>query len=100
MVDADKESKFMFFGGAISKNVFGGAPLTIHLCNDQLVSFKDIGYCKPFMEEPKPEEKKSAGPSIVKANKTRKLVAAGTAEIVEIEAELNTEEKAKDDAAE
>ncbi len=48
----------------------------------------------------KPEEKKPAGPSIVKANKTRKLVAAGTAEIVEIEAELNTEEKAKEDAAE
>ncbi|OFZ28575.1 MAG: 30S ribosomal protein S2 [Bdellovibrionales bacterium RIFCSPHIGHO2_01_FULL_40_29] len=46
----------------------------------------------------KPEEKKSAGPSIVKANKTRKLVAAGTAEIVEIEAELNTE--TKEDAAE
>ena len=37
----------------------------------------------------KPEEKKSAGPSVVKANKTRKLVAAGTAELVEIEAELN-----------
>ncbi len=37
----------------------------------------------------KPEEKKSTGPSVVKANKTRKLVAAGTAEIVEIEAELN-----------
>lgn len=38
----------------------------------------------------KPEEKKQApGPTVVKANKTRKLVAAGTAELVEIEAELN-----------
>lgn len=37
----------------------------------------------------KADDKKSSGPSIVKANKTRKLVAAGTAEIVEIEAELN-----------
>ncbi len=30
-----------------------------------------------------------AGPAVVKANKTRKLVAAGTADLVEIEAELN-----------
>ena len=30
-----------------------------------------------------------AGPTVVKANKTRKLVAAGTADLVEIEAELN-----------
>ena len=55
---------------------------------------------RPAARGPKPEEKKPAGPTIVKANKTRKLVAAGTAEIVEIEAELITEEKAKDDAAE
>jgi small subunit ribosomal protein S2 len=32
---------------------------------------------------------KPAGPTVVKANKTRKLVAAGTADLVEIEAELN-----------
>ena len=39
---------------------------------------------------PKAEDKKAAaGPSVVKANKTRKLVAAGTADLVEIEAELN-----------
>ncbi len=37
----------------------------------------------------KTDDKKSAGPTVVKANKTRKLVAAGTAELVEIEAELN-----------
>jgi small subunit ribosomal protein S2 len=49
---------------------------------------------------PKPDEKKApaAGPAIVKANKQRKLVAAGTAELVEIEAELN--ETPKEDAAE
>lgn len=35
--------------------------------------------------------KKSDGPSIVKVNKTRKLVAAGTAEDVEIQAELENE---------
>jgi small subunit ribosomal protein S2 len=39
---------------------------------------------------------KGAGPAVVKANKTRKLVAAGTAELVEIEAELN--EKSDDTA--
>lgn len=41
---------------------------------------------------------KSAGPAVVKANKTRKLVAAGTADLVEIEAELN--EGKSDDSAE
>lgn len=46
----------------------------------------------------KADDKKAGGPSVVKANKTRKLVAAGTAELVEIEAELNTE--SKEDAAE
>jgi small subunit ribosomal protein S2 len=54
----------------------------------------------PAKPAAKPEEKKSAGPSVVKASKTRKLVAAGTAELVEIEAELNTETKEKEDAAE
>ncbi|HWU42652.1 MAG TPA: 30S ribosomal protein S2 [Bdellovibrio sp.] len=42
--------------------------------------------------------KKSAGPTVVKANKGRKLVAAGTAEEVEIQAEL--ENKEKDESAE
>ena len=40
--------------------------------------------------------KKSAGPAVVKANKGRKLVAAGTAEEVEIQAELEN----KDESAE
>lgn len=38
----------------------------------------------------KPEAKKVEGPTIVKATKARKLVAAGTAEDVEIQAELET----------
>lgn len=37
------------------------------------------------------EAKKSEGPAVVKVNKARKLVAAGTAEDVEIQAELETE---------
>lgn len=46
----------------------------------------------------KPEDKKpAAGPAVVKASKTRKLVAAGTADLVEIEAELNEN---KDESAE
>lgn len=48
---------------------------------------------------PRPEkvEEKKAGPAIVKASKTRKLVAAGTADDVEIQQEL--EEGIKEDAA-
>jgi small subunit ribosomal protein S2 len=42
--------------------------------------------------EPKAEDKK-AGPAIVKASKTRKLVAAGTADDVEIQQELEEGEK-------
>lgn len=51
---------------------------------------------KPGAEKAAPA--KGAGPSVVKANKSRKLVAAGTADLVEIEAELNEEKK--DDSAE
>ena len=61
-IDADKESKFMIFGGMISQNVFANSPVTIHLCNDQLESFKDLGYCKPSMEEPKITEPKTVEP--------------------------------------
>ena len=41
---------------------------------------------------PRDEVKKSQGPAVVKANKTRKLVAAGLADVVEIEKELEEEE--------
>jgi len=44
--------------------------------------------------EPKAEEKK-AGPAVVKASKTRKLVAAGTADDVEIQQELEEGEKSE-----
>jgi small subunit ribosomal protein S2 len=40
--------------------------------------------------KPTPERKESAGPAVVKASKGRKLVAAGLAEKIEIEAELET----------
>ena len=48
--------------------------------------------------KPAAEAKKPAGPAIVKATKARKLVAAGTAEDVEIQAEL--EQAPTEDAAE
>ena len=61
----------------------------------------DTAQRRPFRPGAKPaakaDDKKAAGPTVVKANKSRKLVAAGTAELVEIEAELNEK---KDDAAE
>jgi hypothetical protein len=54
-IDAEKENGFLTFGGYISKNVFGGSPVTIHLCDDKMASFKDLGFCKPHEEEVKPE---------------------------------------------
>lgn len=45
----------------------------------------------------KPEVKAATGPTVVKANKTRKLVAAGTADIIEIEAELNEKKEETED---
>lgn len=43
----------------------------------------------------KEEAKKPSGPAVVKANKTRKLVAAGLADVVEIEKELEEEANSK-----
>jgi small subunit ribosomal protein S2 len=48
------------------------------------------GPARPAAAGGKPEVKKSEGPTVVKATKARKLVAAGTAEDVEIQAELDT----------
>lgn len=49
----------------------------------------------------RPDDKKPVvGPTVVKASKTRKLVAAGTADLVEIEAELNESKETKDEPAE
>ncbi len=44
-----------------------------------------------------PVEKKGAGPAVIKANKTRKLVAAGLADEVEIQQELEEETTKKTD---
>ena len=55
---------------------------------------KRRGAAKPGAKE---APKKAAGPTVVKATKARKLVAAGTAEEVEIQAELENKE---DDSAE
>jgi small subunit ribosomal protein S2 len=50
---------------------------------------------------PKPEVKKQEGPTVVKASKQRKLVAAGMAEVVEIQAELESpQEEPKEEAKE
>ncbi len=47
MVDADRVSKFVDFGGSIDKAVFNGAPMTIHLCDENMKMFKDVGFIKP-----------------------------------------------------
>ncbi len=51
-------------------------------------AIKDAGHAARGVRGERAEAKKPAGPVVVKASKTRKLVAAGTAELVEIEAEL------------
>lgn len=53
---------------------------------------------KPAARGAKPEAKKSEGPAVVKVQKARKLVAAGTAEDVEIQAELENQEASADEA--
>ncbi len=55
---------------------------------------------RPGARGAKPADKKPVGPTVVKASKQRKLVAAGTAELVEIQAELENPDAAKDEAAE
>jgi small subunit ribosomal protein S2 len=45
------------------------------------------------------DTKKSEGPAVVKVNKARKLVAAGTADEVEIQAELENQQEASSDEA-
>ncbi len=50
MVDADRELKFQIFGGQISKDVFGGAPIIIHLCDEEMSIFKTIAVPKPAAE--------------------------------------------------
>ena len=49
-INAEMENGFRDFGGYISQNVFAGAPVNMHLCNNELETFKDLGYCKPKSE--------------------------------------------------
>lgn len=48
-------------------------------------------------QKPQPAKEQKAGPAIVKVSKSRKLVAAGTAEDVEILAEVEAEQDKKED---
>jgi hypothetical protein len=55
VVDASKitsgyENKFLLFGGFISEKVFDKAPVTIHLTNNRLEPFKNLGYAKPISD--------------------------------------------------
>ena len=56
MVDADREAKFLVFGGQISRDVFGSAPVTIHLCDKDMSMFRNIGYAKPAEVEMPPAQ--------------------------------------------
>ncbi|MEN0058934.1 MAG: 30S ribosomal protein S2 [Bdellovibrio sp.] len=58
---------------------------------------KKRGGARPGAKE---APKKAAGPAVVKATKARKLVAAGTAEEVEIQAELEQGQQNNDESAE
>ena len=53
VVDAAKltegtENNFLLFGAFISEKVFDKAPVTIHLTNNRLESFKNLGFAKPI----------------------------------------------------
>lgn len=42
------ETSFLLFGSFISEKVFDKAPVTIHLTNNRLESFRNLGYAKPI----------------------------------------------------
>lgn len=44
------ETSFLFFGSLISEEVFDKAPVTIHLTNNRLESFRNLGYAKPITD--------------------------------------------------
>ncbi|MEO6541466.1 MAG: hypothetical protein ABIN74_10760, partial [Ferruginibacter sp.] len=55
VVDASKitplyETNFLLFGAYISESVFNNAPVTIHLTDEKLETFKNLGYAKPVSE--------------------------------------------------
>ena len=58
VVDAAKltqsaENNFLLFGAFISEKVFDKAPVTIHLTNNRLETFKNLGYAKPISDSAK-----------------------------------------------
>ena len=55
---------------------------------------------RPRRAPGKAEPKKAEGPVVVKVSKQRKLVAAGMAEVVEIQAELENQDDKKEDVVE
>lgn len=50
---AGVENSFLLFGSFISEKVFDKAPVTIHLTNNRLESFKNLGYAKPITDSVK-----------------------------------------------
>ncbi len=58
VVDAAKltegtENNFLLFGAFISEKVFDKAPVTIHLTNNRLETFRNLGYAKPITDSAK-----------------------------------------------
>ena len=51
-IDSKMESTFILFGGMVSKNVFAGAPLTVHLSDKDVKEIKNLGYANPVADEP------------------------------------------------
>ena len=47
------ETSFLLFGSFISEKVFDKAPVTIHLTNNRLESFRNLGYAKPITDSVK-----------------------------------------------
>ena len=44
------ETSFLLFGSFISEKVFDKAPVTIHLTNNRLESFKNLGHARPITD--------------------------------------------------
>ncbi len=47
-IDKGAENNFLLFGAFISEKVFDKAPVTIHLTNNHLEPFKNLGFAKPI----------------------------------------------------
>lgn len=47
---AGVENSFLLFGSFISEKVFDKAPVTIHLTNNRLESFKNLGHARPITD--------------------------------------------------